>query len=122
MNKYDDRLLKLLDKELRKPAAKLNDLAVEEYIQVLVETGVYPASTPAMKKNGYSHRQMAEGWGAWWHEWRKPHNCPLCGADLRDHSTGPPFMRAVLWKPEDHFYCPDCNQKIAEYHNPCWKP
>lgn len=89
---------------------------MQKLIDELVASGVYPQSTPAMEKHGYTHLTMVESWGADWHEWRREFSCPKCGADLRDHEAGPPFKReigiydqyrdrTVAWQ------CPDCEHQ-----------
>src|SRR5574340_130842 len=56
-----------------------------------------PPAPPAetVEGNPNSVWSMVGGWGARWHEWRPPFECPHCKADLRDHRTGPPFKREV---------------------------
>ena len=43
---------------------------MQKLIDRLVEECVYPASTPTMVKQGYTHLKMVECWGSDWHLWR----------------------------------------------------
>jgi hypothetical protein len=103
-------------KEEREKFARSDKDRMQKLINELVALGVYPESTPAMEKHGYSHLTMVESWGADWHQYRGDLSCPKCGADLRDHETGPPFKReigiydqfrdrTVAWQ------CPDCDHQ-----------
>lgn len=104
-------------KEEREKFAKCDKDVMQGFVDLLVTLGVYPKSTPAMEKHGYTHLQMVESWGTDWHEWRDPLSCPHCDTDWRDQEAGPPFKReigiylpaqdrTVAWK------CPDCGEEI----------
>lgn len=77
-----------------------------------VERGIYPATS----KIGLSAVRMVECYGADWHEFREPLNCPHCGTDLRDHENGPPGKREIAMYDRDRdrttsYKCPDCNKE-----------
>jgi len=62
--------------------------------------------------------ELISGWGARWHVWREPLQCPHCKADLRDHRTGPPFKREIGQYDMDEdrtvaFICPDCGLDLS---------
>lgn len=91
-----------------------------EYLRLIaecIERGVYPAKTvPGNPNTVYT---MVECWGARWHVWRAPFECPHCEADLRCRRTGPPFKREIHVTIYDEDYrktryieCPDCGKRI----------
>ena len=90
-------------------------------VNLLVANGTYPAPTPYMVRQGVSHLRMVESWGVDWHIWREPLACPHCGADLRDHDNGPPFLRVmgieIPGKYDGILYwqCPDCHQNFPRF-------
>jgi len=108
----EEQLLEQLREE-RAKFTKSDKGVMQRLVDQLVASGVYPHSTPAMEKHGYSHLQMVESWGADWHEWRNPLCCPICDADWRDSVSGPPFKReiGVYSQGQDRtvaWRCPDC--------------
>jgi len=113
-NLSDDALLNALDKERQKFTAS-DQGAMRQMVEALIARKVYPAETPEGNPNDiYS---MVSGWGARWHEWRGPFECPHCKADLRDHRTGPPFKREVGHYDMGRdrttgFSCPDCKENL----------
>lgn len=88
---------------------------MQKLIDRLVEECVYPASTPTMVKQGYTHLKMVECWGSDWHLWRGTLNCPKCNSDWRDLSAGPPFKREIGQSYGDltvAYTCPDCGHVV----------
>lgn len=112
---YTDALLKEL-KEEREKFTKANDEKMEHLVALLVLAGVYPA----ISNTGFDALAMVNGWGAYWHQWSEPLQCPECKADLRDHVVGPPFKREIQVIPnrtqEGRYYieCPDCKCKLGQ--------
>lgn len=103
-------------REEREKYTRSDKTKMQQLIDMLVASGVYPQSTPAMEEHNYTHLTMVECWGVDWHEWRGELSCPKCGADLRNHESGPPFKReigiydqfrdcTVAWQ------CPDCDHQ-----------
>jgi hypothetical protein len=91
-------------------------LRLLEAIGEAIELGVYPKSTPTMKKNGYTHLQMVESYGHDWHVYRKPHKCQ-CGFDLRDKRNGPPYKLEIghtdlRTDRTTHHECPKCGERV----------
>lgn len=119
MNRFaelsDSVILATLDEVRKRTCGVPNDFipAVDE----LVKRSVYP--TQAGRLN--TPLQMVKGWGAYWHRYQEPLNCPHCAADLRDLVNGPPFKREILWKDYARLngkrlsktICPDCRQDLA---------
>lgn len=106
----DDSLLTTLDTEWRK-FTKSDPALMHQMIDELVCRGVYPAK-PA-EGNPNTVYQMVDGWGARWHVWREPIECPHCRTDLRDHRTGPPGKREIGLSNRESVYawkCPDCGR------------
>lgn len=109
-----DQLLQEVDQERRKFTSCDKD-KLANLVQQLVDAGVYPA----ISKIGEPALKMVEGWGARWHEWREPLECPCCHSDLRSHEHGPPFKREIgMYSREQDrttsFVCPDCGGTIWE--------
>lgn len=111
----DDALLELV-KEERERFSRRDKKLLHAMIDELVRRGVYPAET----KTDNDIYTMVDGWGAYWHIWNSPLNCPNCNTDLRDHNGGPPFKReiAIYDRGLDRtvaFRCPDCNHEWSRY-------
>lgn len=106
----DQFLLSLLAQE-RGRFTQADDDLVKVLIDLLVARGVYPE--PQTKHTVY---QMVDGWGAYWHRWSGPFNCPQCNYDLRNRVLGPPFKLEIaitsnyLDRTIAH-QCPHCNHK-----------
>jgi len=112
-NEKIEQLLDSLDKERRK-FTRSNQELMQLMIDELVVLGVYP-TTKIMKEHNYTPMSMVEGYGARWHEWSEPLNCPHCGADWRNFQSGPPFKRevGVYSREQDRtteWMCPDCKK------------
>lgn len=111
-----EMLLDELDNE-REKFTKADKQKMQEIIERLVNANVYPV-TSAMKKHGYNAMTMVESYGARWHIWKQPLQCPHCSTDLRDYESGPPFKREIAIYSREldrttHFECPDCHKQIA---------
>lgn len=105
----DEQVLDALDEERRR-FDRADKGLMQHYIDALVERGVYPRETVSGNPN--SVRAMVEGYGARWHLWREPLACPHCGADLRNHVTGPPYKREIVHERERWVKeCPDCKKE-----------
>jgi hypothetical protein len=98
-----------LDAE-RNKFTRSNERTIARMIQKLINCGEYPEEWNGKPLDVWSRVQ---GWGAYWHRYREPLNCPLCKTDLRDREWGPPGKREighsdlrldciVRWS------CPDC--------------
>lgn len=111
-----ENLLKELQEE-RIKFSKADQEKMLKIIEALLEAGIYPKTTPTMEKYGYTHQNMVQYWGAWWHIYSEPHCCPHCLADLRDHESGPPGKRELLHKPKDDLICPDCQEIVGNLYN-----
>lgn len=112
-----ERLLKDLEEERAKfvtsSPSKINAL-----INELINRGVYPRST--CPRNPNTVHDMVSGWGAKWHLWKEPLQCPHCKVDLRNQETGPPFKREIVISINDrmtHYECPDCHKHISRSSN-----
>jgi hypothetical protein len=110
----NEGLLAALDAERRR-FTESDKARMKTMIDELIERCVYPKET--VQGNPSSVYTMVDGWGARWHEWRGPFECPHCKADLRDHRTGPPFKREIGHVDErldrcTGFSCPDCKKFI----------
>lgn len=113
-NLSDSELLDYLDAERRKFDEADDNLKLQ-MVKELIKRGVYPAETVPGNPNTVS--TMVNGYGAKWHEWRPPFACPHCGADLRDHETGPPYKREIGMYSDEldcttGFICPDCKVNL----------
>lgn len=111
----DDDLLDELDDERQKFTAADSNV-MRRMVDELIRRGVYPAET--VEGNPNNVFTMVEGYGAYWHVWRPPFECPHCKADLRDHRTGPPFKREVGMYDDvkdctTGFICPDCKVNLS---------
>lgn len=89
---------------------------MQAIVDELVNRGEYK-ETPAMKKYKCSFMRMVDGYGAWWHHYRTPLECPHCKVNLRDEESGPPFKREVGKYNLDTdqttgVFCPDCKKEI----------
>jgi hypothetical protein len=116
LNQTNEELLDALDAE-RDKYGKANDMLMHDMVDELVNRGVYPQTTPAMVECHYTHFTMVESWGARWHLYCEPHNCPHCNADLRDVLHEPPGNRKIGLEMYDRcvaFICPDCRKAIWE--------
>ena len=108
----NDQLLDELDKERNKFSSK-DDTKYLSLIDELVKNKVYP-QPPKM-----TVKQMVDGWGARWHEYRGKLNCPHCQADLRDLKNGAPFKRELgcevlgIYDGVLYYQCPDCKKSWA---------
>lgn len=106
----DDELLDELEAERRK-YAKCDDARMATIVALLTIRGVYPPKTI----RGGRVLDMVENYGAKWHLWREPLNCPNCGSDQRDLKSGPPFVRTITAIANDraqHYQCPDCRENF----------
>lgn len=104
----DDELLGLLQEE-RNKFTRSNARLVHQYTDELIARRVYPTHWP-----GPSVHERVHGWGAYWHVWRDPLNCPHCNSDLRDQKWGPPGKREIGLSDGDsvrRWRCPDCGKK-----------
>lgn len=104
----DEELLQELHEERNRPGPP-NLPRMRELVDQLVQRGVYLEKS----LSGNTALQMVEGWGAYWHVWREPFECPHCKRDIRDHKSGPPFKLEVGIYDRDldrttHFLCPYC--------------
>lgn len=125
-----DDMLKELD-NLRQEFDLDNEPRMRVIVASLVERGVYK-ETPYTKQcnNAFNDNMlsMVLSYGAYWHEYREPLNCPICNADLRSEH-GPPFKREVgVYSMETdhttHYACPDCKQEFNRFPpgNPFYNP
>lgn len=118
-------LLNMLDEERLPPLRDANghwnaprepdETKMQRMVDQLIARGVYPAET--VPGNPNTVLGMVKGWGARWYQWREPHACPHCNADLRDRRTGPPFKREIgqYDRGSDRttgFFCPDCKENL----------
>lgn len=97
----------------RQKFTKADDDLLRALVNRLIEIGEYPATGFA----GHSAFQMMDGWGAYWHRYQEPLNCPHCETDLRDLKAGPPGKREIgIYSRERdrtmHYQCPDCQGVI----------
>lgn len=99
--------------ELRKSFGNYNEdqVKMEALVAELVDRGEYPAKNHTGK---YDAKKMVDMYGALWHMYSRPHECPECDADLRDHENGAPYKReiSIYSRVGDctiAFQCPDCN-------------
>ncbi len=110
----DDELLEALNEE-RQKFTRSDEVLIGRMVEELIMRGVYPVK--AQEGNPNTIRAMVDGWGAYWHLWREPLECPHCKTDLRDTRVGPPFKREIgveLGRDcVDHYECPDCRKNIA---------
>ena len=110
-------LLDQLDEERRK-FSNANDDVIRGFVGELVARGEYrePIGTPHEVKPFVPLESILKavwGYGARWHRFREPFECPHCKADLRDHDNGPPFKREigrVVNDYVDQWSCPDCGK------------
>lgn len=103
----DAELLDAVDQERGKFTRSNEDL-LRRWVDELVARRVYPSHWP--EPTPY---QRMSGWGAYWHLYSEPLNCPLCNADLCDRVTGPPFKRTIGRSDRRldrivSWHCPDC--------------
>lgn len=104
----DDTLLALLSAE-RNKFTRSNEALMREYVDELIARRVYPTHWPV--QDPY---ERVRGWGAYWHVWRDPLNCPHCNSDLRDQKWGPPGKREIGLSNGDsirRWRCPDCEKE-----------
>lgn len=111
----DAQLIEALDDERLPRKRERNDILFRALIKELIIRGVYPKETVDHNPNNVVG--MVEGWGARWHEWKAPLECPHCKVDLRDLKVGPPFKREIGHTDQrldctTHFTCPDCERRI----------
>ena len=118
-----DKLLQELDAE-RNKFTESDKEKIQILVDQLVNAGAYPPISETMAKRGTTHMSMVEGWGAYWHIYKQPHNCPHCNSDLRDRENGPPFKREIgievrgLYDGVAYFSCPDCGGKFSRKGTP----
>ena len=103
----DEELLGLLDEERGKFSSS-NEELMNRYIHELILRRVYPVHWPKPDVH-----ERVRGWGAYWHQYREPLNCPNCNADLRDQKWGPPGKREIghvdpVRDRVAKWQCPDC--------------
>jgi hypothetical protein len=96
--------------------SKSDEVRLRKMIDELVKIGEYKP-TPLIKSGKITYFGMVQGYGARWHRWPEPTDCPCCGYDLRDYESGPPFMRgiAIYSRAKDrtlHYKCPKCKEAI----------
>jgi len=101
--------------DLRKSCGDYNEekIKLDVIIQELVDRSEYPATD---KSGRYPAQKMVDMYGALWHMYRGPHNCPHCDADLRDHENGVPYKREIGIYTNDltvAWQCPDCEHTWA---------
>ncbi len=87
---------------------------MDQMIEQLIARGVYSAKP--QEGNPSTTKRMVECYGATWHIYRQPLECPHCKTDLRDMRAGPPFKREIGIEANDrvsHFECPDCQKTIT---------
>jgi hypothetical protein len=109
----NNALLTALDKARNRFVWDQDQVEIKSMIDALIARGVYPAVT--VEGNPNDVYTMVTGYGARWHEWREPHACPHCKADLRDYRTGPPYKREIGLYDRDtdrtvSVICPDCKR------------
>lgn len=107
----DDELLEAL-KDERGLLIQTSNEIMKIMIDELIRRKVYPENTPEGNPNDIY--AMVSGWGAYWHTWKGTLECPLCKADLRDHESGPPFLRQIGISDQGldrviGWQCPDCS-------------
>lgn len=91
----------------------------------LVEAGIYPPLSAELTgpRCNLTPLKMVEGWGADWHIYRSPLNCPHCNADLRD-PQGPPFKLEIgieirgLYDGVAYYQCPECKGAFSRKGTP----
>lgn len=116
LKKQDDDTLLEMVREERERFTRCNTELLHAMVDELISRGVYPKES----KTGNTIYAMVDGWGAYWHIWNSPLNCPNCNADLRDHEHGPPGKRelAIYDRELDRtvaFRCPDCGHEWSRY-------
>jgi len=80
-------------------------------LEALIARKVYPAETPEGNPNDiYS---MVSGWGARWHEWRGPFECPHC------KEAQPTITKLLADYPSAHFVFQDF--PLTQIHNEAFK-
>lgn len=118
LSEFDtELLLDRLDEEKRQ-FSKADAAVVRSLLEELVRRGEYrePIGTPHEVRPFVplaSIEKAVDNYGARWHRFRAPHECPKCKADLRDHWNGPPFKREVAHVAYDRiseWSCPDCGK------------
>jgi hypothetical protein len=103
----DEELLALVEAE-RALFTRSNKDLLRRYVDELVARRVYPSHWP-----GPTPYERMSGWGAYWHRYEEPLNCPLCNTDLRDQTWGPPGKREIgrsdiYLDRIVEWHCPDC--------------
>lgn len=109
----NDALLDLLDEE-RNRFMKADEGKMRQIVDLLIARGVYPTE-PVPGNPTRDVFRMVDGYGARWHEWQEPLECPHCASDLRDIQAGPPFKREIGISVNDrcaYYKCPDCGKRI----------
>lgn len=100
-----------------------NKEVMQYLIDILVDSEIYPQSTPVMAEHNYSHMKMVEAWGADWYKWSGICECPHCKADWRDHESGPPFKYQIgieikgIYDGILYYQCPICQQVTSRNGN-----
>lgn len=130
LSEFDtELLLDRLDEE-RRQFSNADDAVIRSLVEELVRRDEYrePTPTPLASEGagvpgfGTPHEvkpfvplesilKAVWGYGARWHRFREPQECPKCRANLRDHDNGPPFKREVGRVENDRiteWSCPDC--------------
>ncbi len=110
-------LLDRLDEE-RSKFSNANEAVMVKIVAELVRRDEYrePIGTPHEVKPFVPLESICKavwGYGARWHRFREPFECPHCKADLRDHGNGPPFKREIGRMAYDRvveWSCPDCGK------------
>ena len=113
LEKVADERLPNMKRKQGEPFREPDEQLIHSMVDELIARGVYPKET--VEGNPNTVYSMVDGWGAHWHVWRGPFECPHCKADLRDQRTGPPFKREIGMVAHDrvtHYVCPDCKQTI----------
>ncbi len=118
-----EKLLDELDQE-RQKFTRSDKEKMKEMVDLLVSAGIYPPMNEKMAKQGSTHLSMVESYGARWHVYDSPLECPHCKADLRNHESGPPFKREIgievrgFYDGVAYYNCPDCGANFSRQGTP----
>ena len=108
-----------LDTE-RQKFTKSDQAKMVGLIDQLVASGEYVPTphTEKRKSQGVKNPflEMVESYGADWHRYSEPHNCPSCGTDLCDRKNGPPYKREI--SSGGPCWCPECKGVFDRYPKP----
>jgi len=96
-----------------------------DIVSKLIQMGEYKPTLYTLRNSDPVEEgllEMVEAYGAYWHIWSDPNNCPHCDGDLCDRELGPPFKREIGIYQHDrtaYYKCPHCNEyfnRFAEGH------